>query len=122
MIDTAIRDAEHHGDADAPTPTGAPGPDAGDAGEQDPGLPEGVGVAAALESLLIIASDPMGESDLAAFLGVAPEEVADALAGLTTRPPHVGARFPFDRAPEAMRLLQSGRTIGKVVLELPANG
>ncbi len=45
----------------------------------------------------------------------------DALAGLTTRPPHVGASFPFDRAPEAMRLLQSGRTIGKVVLELPAN-
>jgi NADPH:quinone reductase-like Zn-dependent oxidoreductase len=33
------------------------------------------------------------------------------------RRPHVGEILPFDRAPEAMRLLQSGRTIGKVVLE-----
>ena len=34
------------------------------------------------------------------------------------RPPHVGARWPFDDAPRAMELLQSGQTIGKVVLEL----
>jgi alcohol dehydrogenase len=39
-----------------------------------------------------------------------------ALERLLPRPPHVGARFPFDRALEAMRLLQSGETIGKVVL------
>jgi len=39
-----------------------------------------------------------------------------ALERLLPRPPHVGARFPFDRALEAMRLLQGGQTIGKVVL------
>ena len=33
-------------------------------------------------------------------------------------PPHVGLRVPFDRAPEAMRALQAGATVGKVVLEL----
>jgi len=33
------------------------------------------------------------------------------------RKPHVGERLPFDRAPDAMRLLQSGGTVGKVVLE-----
>jgi NADPH:quinone reductase-like Zn-dependent oxidoreductase len=38
------------------------------------------------------------------------------LEGLQTRPPHVGEVIPFARAPEAMRCLQSGRTIGKVVL------
>jgi synaptic vesicle membrane protein VAT-1 len=38
------------------------------------------------------------------------------LAALQARPPHVGETFPFDRAPEAMRRLQSGRTIGKVIL------
>jgi alcohol dehydrogenase len=40
-----------------------------------------------------------------------------ALERLLPRPPHVGARFPFEQALEAMRLLQSGTTIGKVVLE-----
>jgi alcohol dehydrogenase len=38
--------------------------------------------------------------------------------GLLGPPPHVGARLPFDRAPEAVRLLQSGQTTGKVVLEV----
>jgi alcohol dehydrogenase len=42
----------------------------------------------------------------------------DALSRLDARRPHVGARFPFARAPEALRRLQSGRTEGKVVLEL----
>jgi synaptic vesicle membrane protein VAT-1 len=41
-----------------------------------------------------------------------------ALERLLPRPPHVGARFPFERAPEAMRLLQGGGTIGKVVLDV----
>jgi len=41
-----------------------------------------------------------------------------ALERLLPRPPHVGARFPFDRALEAMRLLQGGETIGKVVLSV----
>ena len=35
-----------------------------------------------------------------------------------SRRPHVGELVPFDQAPRAMRLLQSGRTIGKVVLTL----
>jgi alcohol dehydrogenase len=39
-----------------------------------------------------------------------------ALERLLPRPPHVGARFAFDQALEAMSLLQSGATIGKVVL------
>jgi synaptic vesicle membrane protein VAT-1 len=37
---------------------------------------------------------------------------------LVRRPPHVHAVLPFEQAPEAFALLQSGRTIGKVVLEL----
>jgi alcohol dehydrogenase len=45
-----------------------------------------------------------------------------ALEALTrhtgSQPPHVGARLPFDEAPKAMQLLQSGQTHGKVVLEL----
>jgi alcohol dehydrogenase len=40
------------------------------------------------------------------------------LERLAPRPPHVGAVLPFDRAPEALRLLQGGATIGKVVLEV----
>ena len=50
------------------------------------------------------------------------DRMPGAIAGLThhagKRRPHVGERLPFDRAPEAMRLLQSGSTIGKVVLEV----
>ncbi len=45
-----------------------------------------------------------------------------AIAGLQQfaglRPPHIGQRLPFDEAPRAMELLQSGQTVGKVVLEL----
>jgi alcohol dehydrogenase len=41
------------------------------------------------------------------------------LERLQSRPPHVGEVIPFARAPEAMKLLQSGRTIGKVVLTTP---
>jgi alcohol dehydrogenase len=41
-----------------------------------------------------------------------------ALERLLPRPPHIGARFPFESAIEAMRLLQSGKTIGKVVLNV----
>ena len=40
------------------------------------------------------------------------------LERLAPGPPHVGATFPFDRAPDAMRLLQGGGTIGKVVLRV----
>ena len=42
-----------------------------------------------------------------------------ALERLLPRPPHVGARFAFEQALDAMRLLQGGKTIGKVVLTVP---
>ena len=41
----------------------------------------------------------------------------DALDTLITAPPLVGRRFPFAETPAAMRHLQSGDSIGKVVLE-----
>jgi alcohol dehydrogenase len=47
--------------------------------------------------------------------------LAEALR-LVRRPPHVGARLPFARAPDALRLLQRGGTIGKVVLEVGPGG
>jgi alcohol dehydrogenase len=49
------------------------------------------------------------------------ERLPAAYAGLerlAPRPPHVGATFPFDRAPDALRELQGGGTTGKVVLEV----
>ena len=42
----------------------------------------------------------------------------DQLATLLARPPFVGRRFPFREAPAALRHLQSGESIGKVVLEV----
>ncbi|HSL24466.1 MAG TPA: zinc-binding dehydrogenase [Vicinamibacterales bacterium] len=45
-----------------------------------------------------------------------PEAYA-ALRSLCPEPPLVGRQFPFDQAPAAMRFLQSGRSIGKVVLD-----
>ena len=41
-----------------------------------------------------------------------------ALERWLPRPPHVGARYPFEQAREAMRLLQGGTTVGKVVLNV----
>jgi len=32
-------------------------------------------------------------------------------------PPHIGARFPFEDAPRALRHLQSGSSVGKVILD-----
>jgi len=40
---------------------------------------------------------------------------------IVRHPKSFGARFPFERALEAMRLLQSGKTIGKVVLQVVAS-
>jgi alcohol dehydrogenase len=48
------------------------------------------------------------------------DRLADAYAGLApyiTRPPHIGRRFPFGEAPAALRYLQGGGSVGKVVLE-----
>jgi NADPH:quinone reductase-like Zn-dependent oxidoreductase len=33
-------------------------------------------------------------------------------------PPRIGRRFPFAQAPAALRFLQSGQSVGKVVLEV----
>jgi alcohol dehydrogenase len=44
-------------------------------------------------------------------------EAYRALAPYLARPPHIGRRFPFAEAPAAMRHLQSGASVGKVVLE-----
>ena len=41
------------------------------------------------------------------------------LAPLNLAPPHVGHVFPFEQLREAIRLFQSGKTVGKVVLETP---
>jgi len=43
-------------------------------------------------------------------------EACSELLRLHPGPPHVGSVLPFERAPEALRQLQSGGTIGKVVL------
>lgn len=42
----------------------------------------------------------------------------EALDRLIRTPPFVGRRFAFDEAPAAMRYLQSGESMGKVVLEV----
>jgi synaptic vesicle membrane protein VAT-1 len=49
-----------------------------------------------------------------------PERLQPAYAVLArdlTAPPHIGRRFPFADAPAALRHLQSGGSVGKVVLE-----
>jgi NADPH:quinone reductase-like Zn-dependent oxidoreductase len=38
------------------------------------------------------------------------------LEAMNLKPPHVGHRFPFERMHEAIRLFQSGKTVGKVVV------
>ena len=43
----------------------------------------------------------------------------DQLSHLVQRPPLVGRRFSFADAPAALRHLQSGESIGKVVMEVP---
>ena len=48
------------------------------------------------------------------------DRLPQAYAGLAryiTRAPFIGRRFPFGEAPAAMRYLQSGGSIGKVVLD-----
>ena len=43
------------------------------------------------------------------------------LLGLGLPAPHVGTVFRFDEAREALRALQGGRTVGKVVLVVGAD-
>lgn len=45
-------------------------------------------------------------------------KLAKELQDLELPPPHVGDVFDFDDAPSALRKLQTGRTVGKVVLEV----
>lgn len=40
------------------------------------------------------------------------------LSALQLAPPHVGHRFAFDQLPEAIRLFQTGKTVGKVVVSV----
>ncbi len=40
------------------------------------------------------------------------------LSALKLDPPHVGHRFAFDQLPEAIRLFQTGKTVGKVVVSV----
>jgi alcohol dehydrogenase len=40
------------------------------------------------------------------------------LDALRLAPPHVGHRFDFEQLPDAVRLFQTGKTIGKVVVEV----
>lgn len=42
----------------------------------------------------------------------------DEMLELNLQPPHVGRRFAFEDAHEALKYFQSGRSIGKVVLEV----
>lgn len=46
-----------------------------------------------------------------------PASAAAALT-LSAATAHIGARFRFDEMPRTLRALQSGRTTGKVVVEL----
>jgi alcohol dehydrogenase len=50
-------------------------------------------------------------------VGRMPQAIAGLQRYAGARRPHVGERVPFDEAPRAMHLLQSGRSIGKVILE-----
>lgn len=45
-------------------------------------------------------------------------EAYAALEPLSPSAPHVGARYPFAELPAALRHLQSGRSVGKVVVEV----
>jgi alcohol dehydrogenase len=47
-----------------------------------------------------------------------PQAYAD-LAALAPEPPHVGGRYPFPEARRALADLQSGNTIGKLILDVP---
>lgn len=45
-------------------------------------------------------------------------DMFDRISPMLPQPPWVGRVFPFSEAPEALRFLQSGRSVGKVVLEV----
>ncbi len=45
-------------------------------------------------------------------------QLLQELETLKLSPPHVGHRFSFDQLPDAIRLFQTGKTVGKVVVEI----
>lgn len=47
--------------------------------------------------------------------------LAQELQQMKLPPPHVGQVFDFEDAPSALRKFQTGRTVGKVVLEIQDN-
>ncbi len=49
-------------------------------------------------------------------------DILAELALLDVGRPNVGHRFPFAELSAAVRLFQSGKTVGKVVIEVPADG
>ena len=49
-------------------------------------------------------------------------ELAQELVQLNLPAPHVGETFSFEDAPAALRRFQSGKTVGKVVLEVTEDG
>lgn len=46
------------------------------------------------------------------------QEILKEVEGLHLEKPHVGHTFTFDQIPEAIRIFQSGKTIGKVVVKV----
>jgi alcohol dehydrogenase len=46
------------------------------------------------------------------------KELLEQMMVMDITPPHVGHKFRFDQAHEAINCLRSGKTIGKVVLLL----
>lgn len=106
LAETAPEDAELSGAGPADEmPEDGPVAPAADEVEDDPGpaLPPGVGLGTALESLLIIAADPMPISDLAAATGVAEPEIAAALAALAEEYRSSGRGFELRELPGGWR-------------------
>lgn len=55
------------------------------------------------------------------YLWKKPQEMKrliELILGMNLKKPHVGNIFPFDKLPVALRLFQSGKTIGKVVIKV----
>jgi len=61
------------------------------------------------------------QSVLIVFQALVLAKLATELQELHLPPPHVGETFSFDDAPSALRRLQTGKTVGKLVLEVGDN-
>lgn len=45
-------------------------------------------------------------------------KLVDDMLELQLPPPHVGHRFAFEDVPEALKLFQTGRSTGKIVVQV----